>query len=309
MMFDRPPITAQNTSHVQNIHTMRHRWVTALSWSSAFNILAVANAFDTSLYRFDGDHIDHQRVIGHIEPVRAAAISANGAWLVTGGDDSRVGVWNIDPQQPNFTHQMPVRGPVAAVAASPTQDRLAYIVGTEVLHCDYNGADAQIWRASERDLTTTIYSNDGAWLLAAGWDGAIRALDLTEGSVRQLDQQAERINHLVFNPAGDHLAAVSRAGRLTIYHWPTGEVIHTVDQAHDQKAIDVATYSPDGKLLATGGRDHLCRLWDAATLEPVVQLAAHRKPVLAVGFAPGGQLLATGSGDNTVRLWGVVTER
>lgn len=307
-MLDRPVLSTDNLSQIQNIHTMRHRWVTALAWSSAFDILAVANAFDTSLYRFEGDRIDHQRVIGHIEPVRAAAISANGVWLVTGGDDSRVGVWNIDPAQPNFTHQMAVRGPVAAVAASPTHERLAYIVGSEVIHCAYNGSDSHAWNASEGDLTTTIYSNDGAWLLAAGWDGTIRALDLDTGSVRVVDQQAERINNLALDPTGDRLAAVSRAGRLTTYHWPSGEMIGTVDQAHDSKAVDVATFSPDGKLLATGGRDHLCRLWDAETLAPLGQLDAHRKPILALGFSRGGQLIATGSGDNTVRLWGVATE-
>ncbi len=278
-----------------------------MAWSARHDVLAVANAFDVSLYRFIDERMDQQRITGHQEPVRAATLSADGNWLLTGGDDSRVGLWNIAPDQPNYTHQIAVGGAVGAVAAHPTEARLAYVVGSQVVMCGYDGTAAQTWAASENDLTSTLYSNAGEWLLAAGWDGAIRALHLTNGTVRTLDQQAERINALAFNPSGDRLAAVSRAGRVTVYAWPEGEIVGSLDAPHLGKAIDSVVFSPDGRLLVTGGRDALARLWHADDLTPLAQLAAHRKPVLALGFAGGGQLLATGSGDNTVRLWGVDT--
>lgn len=303
-MLNQPAISADNLVHVQNFHTIRHRWVTALSWSAAYDILAVANAFDASLYRFAGDRIAHQRITGHTEPVRAAVISANGDWLVTGGDDSRVGVWNIAPQQANYTYLIDAPGPVINVAACPTAERIAYVVGTDVWQADYDGGNRQLWHASERDLTATLYSNDGDWLLATGWDGTIRARHLADGEVRQLDEQAERINALAFHPDGTILAAVSRAGRLTTYDWPSGRILNTVAVAHDTKAVDSVAFSPDGTLLATGGRDARCRLWQPDTLDPLGALEAHRKPVLALGFSRDGRVIATGSGDNTVRLWG-----
>jgi len=306
-MLQRPAISSENLGQVVELHQFRHRWVTALAWSAAHDILAVANAFDVSLYRFQGDTFSQQRITGHTEPVRTATISADGDWLISGGDDSRVGVWNIAPDQPNYTYQIEARGPVAAVAAAPHRHELAFVVGQMVYYGAYDGATLKTWAASERDLTATLYSPDGAWLLATGWDGSVRAMTLATGDVHVLDTQAERINALTFNHAGTLLAAVSRAGRLTTYHWPSGEIAQSVDMAHEAKAIDSVIFSPDDALLLTGGRDHLCRVWHPQTLEPLGQLAGHRKPVLTLGFSGGGQLLATGSGDNTVRLWGVPT--
>ncbi len=48
-------------------------------------------------------------------------------------------------------------------------------------------------------------------------------------------------------------------------------------------------YSPDGKLVATGGRDLSLRLWDAATGKEVRKMTGHRGDVFGVAFSPDGQ--------------------
>ena len=69
--------------------------------------------------------------------------------------------------------------------------------------------------------------------------------------------------------------------------------------------VDVVTFGPDGRWLATSGWDGV-RLWNMheRTAEPVV-LRGHEKTVTAVAFSPDGRWLATGSWDPTVRLWDI----
>jgi WD40 repeat protein len=85
-------------------------------------------------------------------------------------------------------------------------------------------------------------------------------------------------------------------------------------------------FSPDGRLLATAGKDGTARLWNPATGEHRRTLTGHESSEFDVGefpglsdhwtdgggvnwlaFSPDGRLLATASGDRTARLWDPAT--
>ena len=73
--------------------------------------------------------------------------------------------------------------------------------------------------------------------------------------------------------------------------------------------VDAAAFSPDGKLVVTGGDDRTARLWDAATGEPVGRPLHHPGQVAAVAFSPDGKTVLTGCVDGIARLWEVDTGR
>lgn len=63
--------------------------------------------------------------------------------------------------------------------------------------------------------------------------------------------------------------------------------------------------SPDGKTLATAGRDNVVRLYEIASDKPRKELKGHGMRVNALAFSRDGSRLASASQDLTIRIWNV----
>jgi WD40 repeat protein len=67
--------------------------------------------------------------------------------------------------------------------------------------------------------------------------------------------------------------------------------------------VTALAYSADGKLLASGGLDHLVHLWDAKSGQRLATLKGHVGTLTRIEFFPDQERLLTASLDGTVRLW------
>ncbi|GAB2300383.1 hypothetical protein Dimus_034424 [Dionaea muscipula] len=68
--------------------------------------------------------------------------------------------------------------------------------------------------------------------------------------------------------------------------------------------VNCCHFSPDGKLLATGGHDRKAVLWYTDTQKQKSTLEEHGHMITDVRFGPSMSRLATSSFDKTVRVWG-----
>lgn len=91
---------------------------------------------------------------------------------------------------------------------------------------------------------------------------------------------------------------------------PAGALVRLgTTRLRHEAALRALCYSPDGKMLASGGYSGVVRLWDAATGREVRKLPAESSGTHSLAFTPDGKCLATLTANGRLSVWDVATGR
>lgn len=248
-----------------------------------------------------------QELAGHGGPVRALAATADGSRLLSGSFDTSLILW----QPASGTALGRLQGHEGAVnALALAEDGLTALSGGEdgrVVLWNLASGEAR-WLAALGAKVQAVALDAAAGLGAVGTgDGQIHLLAAADGHpLVRLELDRERPTALLFLPgsralvAGGHLGGLWRieadAGTARALAGPTGFAL-----------TDLAL-GPDG-LIAAGSIDGLVRLRRLPDFEPVVELAGHEAPVLALAFSPDGRRLASGDIKGRIVLWSLAEGR
>jgi eukaryotic-like serine/threonine-protein kinase len=82
---------------------------------------------------------------------------------------------------------------------------------------------------------------------------------------------------------------------------PLGKVLYTY-RGH-AKIVNAATWSPDGRRIASGSLDHTVQVWEAADGSHAFTYRGHSDSANAVTWSLDGRRIASGSNDTTVQVW------
>lgn len=251
------------------------------------------------------------------------AVSARGEWIVTGGGDGRVRVWNGDGT-PRGTPLGGTAGAVLSVAVSPRGDIAAFGLDQRLRLWTVDGGAHR--EAATLDLTTPrfaallpnllrldvnwgwgralAFDADGGRLAVAAFDGGVRLLRPDGTPLAAPAAQAHRglqVQTVASAVAAPEVVSAGHDG--TLQRWQAnGRRLGAPIAAHAMPAVGVAV-SPDGALIASAGMDDRIRLWspDGTRLGELPARARDRLPGLAV--RADGRLVATLDQRGRLRVW------
>jgi WD40 repeat protein/serine/threonine protein kinase len=278
-------------------------------------------------------------------PVDAVAYSPDGKSFVTGDLDGKVTV--RDAQTGEVRFQVPHGQYVLSVDYSPNGKQIA--TGSsdktiQILDSSTGSAVGPPLKGHTDGVLTVRFSPDGRQLLSGSYDNTARLWDVATGTtLQEFKGHSWWVWAAEFSPDANRIVTAGQDGKAIVWEKEPGAnneervTDHPPQQsrpsllappslykqftsfAGHNGAVYSARFSPNGKLVVTGGYDKLVMIWNPDDVRPIdigrrldhepdaksnyLRLAGHDGPVRSVSFSPKGQLVLSSSEDNTVRIW------
>jgi WD40 repeat protein len=320
--------------------------VVSLAWSPDGRVLASGSLDKTiRIWRIHTDVGSGSLALtlpGHTDAVSALAFTPDSARLVSGGADSTLRWWLATPDE---VLRLLGRGPGDAVASVWAGDTIAgaWSGGVVKTWDARRGRETHVFTSGGVGYTQLAISRDGAIIAAGRNDGRVDVWR-SDGSALAAGTLPAPVVALVLNAHGDLAVAADAQGRVTAWDTSTGAVRWqespeaTVASLAISRLGDVvaasgdegtallaakngatlhllaarrgdarASFSPNGRYVATAGLDHNGRIWFVGSGRLYRRLKGHGAALTDIVFSRQGGQIATSSADADVRVWNVAT--
>jgi WD40 repeat protein len=232
-----------------------------------------------------------------------AALTPDGALLVSAGFGNALQAWDVAAHRPRWTREGALLGRL-----SPDGRRVVGVGagGAVAVYATADGAPlARLSLGSNEPSQTADWSSDGTHFAVGDRGGTLglwRASPPWTAALRPA-AHAGQIRDLRFSPDGRRLATTGDDGRVLVWDVAT-MAAPTALVAHQGHVNSLAWASAD--TLVSGGDDGAVIAWDLATARPLRTLAGGAE-VYRVAVDPSGSLVAAAVVDPAVPVWNLRT--
>ena len=243
-----------------------------------------------------------------VSPIDSVALSPNARFVLTGGDDGTVRLWDVatGKQIRSFKGH---KSRVNSVAFSPdgrTALTGSYDNSARLWDVD-SGRQLRAFTGHTNYVLSVAFSPDGRSALTGSEDGTARLWDLASGRlIHSFVGHTKAVSSVDFSPDGRTVLTGSQDKTARLWDVTSAQELRSFAEVEFE--ISSVAFSPDGRYVVTGA-GYFVRLWDAAGGQQIRSFETHPGFVEAVAFSPDGDSLLIGTMEGIVELLDAATGR